>query len=135
MAEPVQQFNIHEAKTQLSRILERVEDGAEVVISRAGHPVAKVVPLQRGTHRTGRGSLRDQLTYAPGSARESGSDSSTKAIHPPSRTDYSLELVQRPRDLTRLCRQPGRPHGCLLARLRKLGSATHCATLAAVTAG
>lgn len=40
-----EQFNIHEAKTQLSRIIERVERGEEIVISRAEKPIAKVVPL------------------------------------------------------------------------------------------
>ena len=40
MSEPAAQFNIHEAKTQLSRIIERVERGEEIVISRAGEPVA-----------------------------------------------------------------------------------------------
>jgi antitoxin (DNA-binding transcriptional repressor) of toxin-antitoxin stability system len=34
--------NIHEAKTHLSRLLESVERGEEVVIARAGHPVAKL---------------------------------------------------------------------------------------------
>ena len=55
------QFNIHEAKTNLSRIIERVELGEEIVISRAGTPVAKVVPLVRRVNRTCRGSLRDSL--------------------------------------------------------------------------
>ena len=62
MSEPAASFNIHEAKTQLSRIIERVERGEEVVISRAGTPVAKVVPLARTTVRPGRGSLRGRLT-------------------------------------------------------------------------
>jgi prevent-host-death family protein len=55
------QFNIHDAKTNLSRIIERVEHGEEIIISRAGHPVAKVVPLAARVHRTGRGSLRGRL--------------------------------------------------------------------------
>jgi prevent-host-death family protein len=59
------QFNIHEAKTNLSRIIERVEHGEEIVISRAGTPVAKVVPLTRRVDRAGRGSLRGQLVIAP----------------------------------------------------------------------
>lgn len=37
--------NIHEAKTQLSRLLKRVEAGEEVVVARAGKPVAKLVPV------------------------------------------------------------------------------------------
>jgi prevent-host-death family protein len=55
------QFNIHEAKTQLSRIIERVERGEQVVISRAGVPVAKVVPFPKRANRHGRGSLADQI--------------------------------------------------------------------------
>lgn len=57
-------FNIHEAKTQLSRIIERVEHGEEVVISRAGTPVAKVVPLPARAGRTARGSLAGELVLA-----------------------------------------------------------------------
>jgi|SRR5215211_3488324 len=58
------QFNIHEAKTQLSRIVERVERGEEVVISRAGLPVAKVVPLPNRVRRTGAGALHRQIALA-----------------------------------------------------------------------
>ena len=58
------QFNIHDAKTNLSRILERVEHGEEIIISRAGTPIAKVVPLTRRVNRTGRGSLRGKLNIA-----------------------------------------------------------------------
>ena len=36
--------NIHEAKTQLSKLLNRVEQGEEIIIGRAGKPVAKIVP-------------------------------------------------------------------------------------------
>lgn len=64
-AESADQFNIHEAKTNLSRIIERVEHGEEIVISRAGTPVAKVVPLTHRVDRRGRGSLRGQLVMAP----------------------------------------------------------------------
>ncbi len=37
--------NVHEAKTHLSRLLEQVEAGQEIVIARAGRPVARLVPL------------------------------------------------------------------------------------------
>jgi prevent-host-death family protein len=36
--------NIHEAKTHLSRLVERVSKGEEIVIARSGTPVAKLVP-------------------------------------------------------------------------------------------
>jgi len=62
-SEAAAQFNIHEAKTQLSRIIDRVEHGEEIVISRAGTPVAKVIPLTRRVSRTGRGSLAGQLVF------------------------------------------------------------------------
>lgn len=37
--------NIHEAKTHLSRLLERVAAGEEVVIAKAGKPIAKLIPF------------------------------------------------------------------------------------------
>ena len=37
--------NIHEAKTQLSRLIERVRAGEEVVIAKAGKPVVRLVPV------------------------------------------------------------------------------------------
>ena len=36
--------NVHEAKTHLSRLLERVSAGEEIVIAKAGRPVARLVP-------------------------------------------------------------------------------------------
>lgn len=46
--------NVHEAKTQLSRLLERVVRGEEIIIARSGKPVAKLVPLRGQTRRPGR---------------------------------------------------------------------------------
>jgi prevent-host-death family protein len=37
--------NMHEAKTHLSKLVERVEGGEEIVIDRAGKPAAKLVPV------------------------------------------------------------------------------------------
>ena len=39
-------INIHEAKTHLSRLIERVEAGEEFVIAKAGRPAARLVPLE-----------------------------------------------------------------------------------------
>jgi prevent-host-death family protein len=63
-AESTVQFNIHEAKTHLSRLVERAEHGEEIIISRGGTPVAKLVPLTRQVSRRGRGSLRGKLVIA-----------------------------------------------------------------------
>jgi len=38
--------NIHQAKTHLSRLLVRVSEGEEIVIAKAGQPMARLVPLQ-----------------------------------------------------------------------------------------
>jgi len=42
----MRQVNVHEAKTELSRLLEQVEGGERVVIARAGEPVAVLVPYK-----------------------------------------------------------------------------------------
>lgn len=38
--------NVHEAKTQLSRLLERAHAGEEIVIAKNGRPYARLVPLE-----------------------------------------------------------------------------------------
>ncbi|HWS62799.1 MAG TPA: type II toxin-antitoxin system Phd/YefM family antitoxin [Steroidobacteraceae bacterium] len=38
-------INIHEAKTHLSRIIDEVAAGAEVIIAKAGKPMARLIPL------------------------------------------------------------------------------------------
>jgi len=45
---------VHTAKTHLSRLLERVERGEEIVIARNGKPVAKLTPLMSLPRRPGR---------------------------------------------------------------------------------
>ena len=42
--------NIHQAKTNLSQLLRRVASGEEIIISNAGKPVARLVPIG-GTHK------------------------------------------------------------------------------------
>ena len=44
-------MNVHEAKTHLSRLLDRVASGDEVVIAKAGKPVARLVPVNAPGHR------------------------------------------------------------------------------------
>ena len=44
--------NVHQAKTHLSKLLERVEAGEEVIIARAGEPVARLIPFARPGKRT-----------------------------------------------------------------------------------
>ena len=47
--------NIHDAKTHFSRLIDQVSEGAEIVIARAGRPVARLVPYieRRAPRRLG----------------------------------------------------------------------------------
>ena len=53
--------NVHEAKTHLSRLLERVERGEEVVIARAGKPVARLVSMEPAVRRGMWGKYKGQI--------------------------------------------------------------------------
>ncbi len=55
--------NTHQAKTQLSRLLEEVASGEEVVIANAGRPVARLVPMNPPRPRTP-GLVKGKLTEA-----------------------------------------------------------------------
>jgi prevent-host-death family protein len=44
----VTEIGMHEAKTQLSRLVERAEAGEEIVITRRGKPAARLVPERGG---------------------------------------------------------------------------------------
>jgi prevent-host-death family protein len=53
----MKQVNIHQAKTELSKLVERAESGEEIIIARAGKPAAKLVPLTRARGRRKLGLL------------------------------------------------------------------------------
>lgn len=57
--------NVHEAKTHLSRLLEAVEAGEEVLIARAGKPVARLAPLQTSTAGRRLGGLAARFAVPP----------------------------------------------------------------------
>jgi prevent-host-death family protein len=46
--------NVHAAKTNLSRLLDRVERGEEILIARNGLPVARLAPIKPATRAPGR---------------------------------------------------------------------------------
>ena len=56
--------NVHEAKTHLSKLLGRVEQGEEIVIARAGHPVARLSPVNSASKKRVLGSARGQISIA-----------------------------------------------------------------------
>ena len=57
--------NIHEAKTHLSRLIARVAAGEEIVIGRAGKPVAKLVPYTEEPEPRALGGWKGKVRLAP----------------------------------------------------------------------
>ncbi len=55
------EVNIHEAKTNLSKLLERVALGEEVIIAKAGNPVAKLIAVNPAKTRIF-GSAKGEFT-------------------------------------------------------------------------
>ncbi len=53
--------NIHEAKTHFSRILTRVGNGEEVIISKAGKPIARLVPITEKPTQRMPGSAKGKI--------------------------------------------------------------------------
>ena len=60
----VAEVNVHEAKTNLSRLLARVEAGEEIVIARAGKPIARLVPIEAPKRRLELGFMRGRAWIA-----------------------------------------------------------------------
>ena len=84
--------NIYAAKTNLSRLIDRVAAGEEIVIARAGKPVAKLVPLPRTEPRR------------PGSLKHLGSAPPSFFFDPLPEEDLRLWEGASPND-------PATPHG------------------------
>jgi prevent-host-death family protein len=57
--------NIHEAKTHLSRLVERVEAGEEIVLARAGRPVARIVAFSARHEPRTPGFWRGRVVIQP----------------------------------------------------------------------
>ena len=56
--------NITEAKAQLSALIEKVAHGEEVIIGKAGKPVARLVPFERLSRPREPGALRGRIVIA-----------------------------------------------------------------------
>ena len=55
------QVNIHEAKTRLSELLERVQNGEEIIIAKAGKPIARLAQLEQIIKKRQPGRLAGRL--------------------------------------------------------------------------
>jgi len=58
-------YNIHEAKSQLSKLIEAVQAGESVTIANAGKPVAVLAPIRARTTPRRRGFLKGQIQLGP----------------------------------------------------------------------
>jgi len=59
------EVNIHEAKTQLSRLIKKVEEGEEITIARAGVPVAKLIAVVPEKKKRPLGIARGKIWISP----------------------------------------------------------------------
>jgi len=58
-------YNIHEAKSQLSKLIAAMQQGERVIIAKAGKPVAVLGPLNAATPKRVRGVLKGQIKLGP----------------------------------------------------------------------
>ena len=56
--------NVHDAKTQLSRLLERAHAGEEIIIAKSGEPYARLVPLDTRAPKRQAGTLKEFVEIA-----------------------------------------------------------------------
>jgi prevent-host-death family protein len=54
-------INIHDAKTQFSRLLTRVSEGEEVIIAKAGKPIARLTPIEERPKKRIPGSAKGKV--------------------------------------------------------------------------
>jgi prevent-host-death family protein len=52
------QFNLYEAKTQLSSLVERAANGEEIIIAKAGKPMARLTPV---VQKSGKGESKERI--------------------------------------------------------------------------
>ena len=60
----MQTVNIHEAKTQFSRLVDAAASGEEIVIAKAGKPAARLVPIERAKVVRRFGGLKGKVRIA-----------------------------------------------------------------------
>ncbi len=60
------QVNIHEAKTHLSKLLNKVKEGDEIVIAKGNIPIAKLVPLKPKKNKRTLGGAEGKIKISDG---------------------------------------------------------------------
>ena len=65
MAKPVKTLNLHQAKTQLSRLVDEAARGREIIIAKAGRPKARLVALAPAKIKRRPGGSKGRIYIAP----------------------------------------------------------------------
>lgn len=60
----MKKYNVHEAKTQFSKLLTLVHEGEEIIISKSGVPWAKLIPYKEGKKKRVPGIAKGKVTDA-----------------------------------------------------------------------
>ncbi|HEU0066203.1 MAG TPA: type II toxin-antitoxin system prevent-host-death family antitoxin [Sphingomonas sp.] len=82
--DPQKTFNVHDAKTNLSKLIDRAHAGEEIVLAKAGEPRAKIVPYDPPMRK-----LRE-----PGRFKHLLKDVSCEDVMAPCFTDEELEAME-----------------------------------------
>jgi prevent-host-death family protein len=93
------QINIHDAKSKLSALLLSVENGEDVVIARAGKPVARLVPYVKAPGGMLLGLARSSALHIPDDATLAEMDREVEAMFATSESVFPAFAVQEPRPL------------------------------------
>ena len=59
-------YNMYEAKTKLSELVNKARQGTQVILMNRGKPVAMIVPIQRSQQRRELGFLKGKIKLMPG---------------------------------------------------------------------
>ena len=57
--------NIHEAKTHFSKLIQKALEGEEIIISKNGIPLVKLIPLKKHKKERTQGLSRGSMQYSP----------------------------------------------------------------------
>ncbi|MEQ9424483.1 MAG: type II toxin-antitoxin system prevent-host-death family antitoxin [Cyclobacteriaceae bacterium] len=57
--------NMHEAKSKLSKLVQKAVDGEEIIIAKSGKPTVKLVPLENKPQRRVRGRWKGKVWLSP----------------------------------------------------------------------
>jgi prevent-host-death family protein len=60
----MQQFNIYEAKTQLSKLVEQAHNGETIIIAKSGKPWAKIIPFDAPKKQFKFGTMKGKITIS-----------------------------------------------------------------------